>query len=96
MSSKPHVCPVCGDKPKPMRRWHDKENRVFNHLKWQVECKRGCVRSMGGYRAEAVALYNAGVADKRNSLSATTEVPKPRMTLKRFLRLIWNGERGTA
>lgn len=96
MSAKPNVCPVCGDKPKPLRRWHDKENRVFNHLKWQVECKRRCISSMGGYRAEAVALYNAGAAHKRDLLSAIPAVPKQRMTIKRLLQLIWNGERSAA
>lgn len=86
MSAKPNVCPVCKDKPKPMRRWHDKHNRVFNHLKWQVECNRGCVRSMAGSRSEAVYLYNSEVGSKRAILSAPAIESKPKMTIKR----LWN------
>lgn len=90
MSAKPLACPTCLDRPKAMRRWHDKHNRAANHLKWQVKCKSGCITSLGGYRAEAVTLFNCAVTEKREQMAAAA----PRMTLRRFFSLVWHGVGG--
>lgn len=90
MSIKPLRCPDCRKRPTPMRRWHDKENRVFNHLKYQCDCEAGCIRVMGNDRREAVQLFNGAVRDRQ---AAAVQAPQPavRMTIRRFLRLLWNG-----
>lgn len=96
MSIKPLICPDCRKRPTPMRRWHDKHNRVFNHLKWQVECVAGCIRVMGRDRREAICLYNVGVRDREARVMPQQVQAVPRMTLRRFFSVIWNGVGGAA
>lgn len=99
MSISPIHCPDCGQKPTPMRRWHDKTNRVFNHLKYQVECERGCIRAVGHDRHEAVSIFNTVARHRYSERAAAKAAPPinpPRMTFRRLVRLIWSGARASA
>ena len=96
MSKKTKACPECNDRPRPFKRWHDKHNRVFNHLRWGVRCKGGHIESMGGYRQEAVTLYNDAVDFRIERMQVIDPTFEPRRSWREIFSLIWHGLRGPA
>jgi len=49
-------CNKCGKTPELVKNWHDKHNRSFNHLPYELSC--GCSTARGGSRREVIELHN--------------------------------------
>lgn len=82
---KPVVCNLCGDRPIPVKQWHDKENRVFNHIPWTIRCKCGFHSVRDSTRNNVIREYNASVRTSRQ-ICAVVKKPMDDAPLKNFIQ----------